>query len=93
MDRQLAFRKTRFLCLHGFRSSGKILQTELQQGPDFVLEKMDLVFVDAPFPAEVKSGLDGKFDPPNYEWFQSNEVYNFSSLCWFKWKRPSGSQV
>ncbi|XP_057492673.1 uncharacterized protein LOC130778196 isoform X3 [Actinidia eriantha] len=78
MDRQLVLRKPRFLCLHGFRSSGKILQTEIQQWPDFVLEKMDLVFVDAPFPAEGKSGLDGKFDPPYYEWFQSKSNEDYS---------------
>ena len=34
----------------------------------------DLVFLDAPFPCQGKSDVDGIFDPPYYEWFQFNEV-------------------
>ena len=75
MNRQIV-RKPRFLCLHGFRDRGKILQTELRRWPESVLEKMDLVFVNAPFPAEGKCSLAEKYDPPYYEWFQSSEVYS-----------------
>ncbi|XP_057492672.1 uncharacterized protein LOC130778196 isoform X2 [Actinidia eriantha] len=75
MNHQIV-RKPRFLCLHGFRDSGKILQTEIGRWPESVLEKMDLVFVNAPFPAEGKSSLAEKYDPPYYEWFQSSEDYS-----------------
>ncbi|XP_042504685.1 esterase AGAP003155-like isoform X2 [Macadamia integrifolia] len=63
-------RKPRILCLHGFRTSGEIMKKQVHKWPKSVLEKMDLVFLDAPFPAEGKSDLEGVFDPPYYEWFQ-----------------------
>ncbi|KAL8145451.1 uncharacterized protein LOC141706988 isoform X2 [Apium graveolens] len=66
-------RKPRFLCLHGFRTSGLILKTQLDNWPELVLDKLDLVIPDAPFPCTGKSGVDGIFDPPYYEWFQSNQ--------------------
>ncbi|KAL7230623.1 hypothetical protein ACSBR2_008987 [Camellia fascicularis] len=73
-------RKPRFLCFHGYRTSGKILERELQQWPEFVREKMDLVFTDAPFPAQgppiPPAAAEGNFDPPYYEWFQSNEDFS-----------------
>ncbi|KAL8145453.1 uncharacterized protein LOC141706988 isoform X1 [Apium graveolens] len=68
-------RKPRFLCLHGFRTSGHILKTQLNKWPEFVLDKLDLVFPDAPFPCTGKSGVDGIFDPPYYEWYQSNQDF------------------
>lgn len=46
-----------------------------------MLRKLDLVFIDAPFPASGRSGVESLFDPPYYEWFQScqgfTEYYNF----------------
>ncbi|CAN1331969.1 Esterase CG5412 [Linum perenne] len=49
-------RKPRFLCLHGFRTSAEILKKQLNtKWPESVLEKLDLVYVDAPHPAEGKS--------------------------------------
>ncbi|XP_074366015.1 uncharacterized protein LOC141706986 isoform X2 [Apium graveolens] len=66
-------RKPRFLCLHGFRTSGLIFKTQLDNWPEFVLDKLDLVIPDAPFPCNGKSGVDGIFDPPYYEWFQANQ--------------------
>ncbi|PIA51958.1 hypothetical protein AQUCO_01000079v1 [Aquilegia coerulea] len=68
-------RKPRFLCLHGFRTSAKIMKTQIGKWPESVLDKLDLVFVDAPFPALGKSDVEGIFDPPYYEWFQSNKEW------------------
>ncbi|XP_042977862.1 esterase AGAP003155-like isoform X2 [Carya illinoinensis] len=68
-------KKPRILCLHGFRNSGEILKKFVGRLPETVLEKLDLVFLDAPFPAGGKSALEGIFDPPYYEWFHSNEDY------------------
>ncbi|XP_058184953.1 uncharacterized protein LOC131302387 isoform X3 [Rhododendron vialii] len=70
---QQPVRKPRVLCLHAFRTSGKIFEKMTEVWPEFVREKMDLVFIDAPFPAEGGSGVQGKFDPPYYEWFQFNQ--------------------
>lgn len=67
-------KKPRILCLHGFRTSASILQKLILRWPEDVLEKLDLVFLDAPFPARGKSDVEGIFDPPYYEWFQGNEV-------------------
>ncbi|XP_017246050.1 uncharacterized protein LOC108217683 [Daucus carota subsp. sativus] len=66
-------RKPRLLCLHGFRTSGRILETQLQKWPQFVLDKLDLFFPDAPYPAVGKSHVDGLFDPPYYEWLSSKK--------------------
>ncbi|KAJ0940069.1 putative dihydrofolate reductase [Helianthus annuus] len=63
-------RKPRILCLHGFRTSGEILKTQLKKWPESVLQKLDLFFPDAPFPCNGKSEVEGIFDPPYYEWFQ-----------------------
>ena len=78
-------RKPRILCLHGFRNSGEILKKLAGRLPQTVLEKLDLVFLDAPFPAEGKSGVEGIYDPPYYEWFQANEVLHLSPIyyCFF----------
>ena len=79
-------RKPRFLCLHGFRTSGEILKTQLHKWPQSVLDNLDLVFVDAPFPCLGKSDVEGIFDPPYYEWFQFNKVlfsFNFSFFFTF----------
>lgn len=67
-------RKPRFLCLHGFRTSGEIHKKQVGKWPQSVLEKLDLVYLDAPFPAQGKSDVEGIFDPPYYEWFQFNKV-------------------
>lgn len=67
-------RKPRFLCLHGFRTSGEILTTQINKWPESVLRRIDLVYPDGPFPAEGKSDVEGIFDPPYYEWFQFNKV-------------------
>ncbi|XP_076941440.1 uncharacterized protein LOC143610992 [Bidens hawaiensis] len=68
-------RKPRILCLHGFRTSGLILKTQLHKWPESVLQKLDFVFPDAPFPCNGKSEVEGIFDPPYYEWFQFNKEF------------------
>nr|VDD05519.1 unnamed protein product [Brassica rapa] len=68
-------RKPRFLCLHGFRTSAEIMKIQLHKWPKAVIDRLDLVFLDAPFPCQGKSDVDGIFDPPYYEWFQFNEEF------------------
>lgn len=68
-------RRPRLLCLHGFRTSGEILKKQVCKWPDQVTARLDLVFVDAPFPAEGKSDVEGIFDPPYYEWFQFDKGF------------------
>lgn len=67
-------KKPRILCLHGFRTSGEILKKQIGRWPETILQKLDLDFLDAPFPALGKSGVEDFFDPPYYEWYQRNEV-------------------
>ncbi|KAL3728681.1 hypothetical protein ACJRO7_033287 [Eucalyptus globulus] len=62
--------KPRILCLHGFRTSAAILETQIRKWPESILEKLDLVFLDAPYPSTGKSSVEGIFDPPYYEWLQ-----------------------
>ncbi|KAL0431868.1 UNVERIFIED_CONTAM: hypothetical protein Sradi_0812800 [Sesamum radiatum] len=70
-------RKPRILCLHSFRTSGGILQKQISRWPANVTGELDLVFADAPFLAEGKSDVEGIYDPPYFEWFQSDKVqYN-----------------
>ncbi|XP_057491896.1 uncharacterized protein LOC130777506 [Actinidia eriantha] len=80
-------RKPRFLCLHGFRTSADILEKQLRRWPEVVLGRLDLVFLDAPYPARGKSDVEGFYDPPYYEWFQFSqdyaEFYNFEECLAF----------
>ncbi|KAG6474426.1 esterase CBG03338-like [Zingiber officinale] len=69
-------RKPRFLCLHGFRTSGEIMRAQLAaKWPDQILSRLDLFFPDAPFPAAGKSEVDGIFPPPYYEWYQYDKDF------------------
>ncbi|PON84782.1 Serine hydrolase FSH [Trema orientale] len=69
-------KKPRILCLHGFRTSGEILRNLIQKRwPETLLRKLDLVFLDAPYPARGESDVEGLFDPPYYEWFQANQRF------------------
>ncbi|XP_015166733.1 UPF0483 protein AGAP003155-like isoform X2 [Solanum tuberosum] len=67
-------RKPRILCLHGYRESAEILKKLILRWPESVTGKLDLVFLDAPFPAKGKSRLEGFFDPPYFEWFRFNKA-------------------
>ncbi|XP_010025399.2 esterase AGAP003155 isoform X1 [Eucalyptus grandis] len=75
MTESRALEKPRILCLHGFRMSAKILETQMHKWPESLLEKLDLVYLDAPYPSMGKSGAEGVFDPPYFEWFQGNQDY------------------
>ncbi|XP_022740679.1 esterase C25G4.2-like [Durio zibethinus] len=68
-------RKPRILCLHGFRTSAEILKKLVLRWPATLLDKLDLVFLDGPYPAQGKSDVEGIFDPPYYEWFQANQDF------------------
>lgn len=76
-------RKPRILCLHGFRTSGEIFKTQLKKWPESVLEKIEFIFPDGPFPSNGKSEVEGIFDPPYYEWFQFNKVRLKCLFCVF----------
>ncbi|MFS7996461.1 putative serine hydrolase FSH, alpha/Beta hydrolase [Helianthus anomalus] len=64
MDSKGTLKKPLFLCLHGHGSNATLLKDHFKNWPDFVLEKMDFVFINAPFPVD-----DGLF-----EWFTTDEV-------------------
>ncbi|PKA50020.1 Rhodanese-like domain-containing protein 6 [Apostasia shenzhenica] len=69
-------RRPRFLCLHGFRTSGAIMRAQVMgKWPDRVTSRLHLFFADALFPAEGKSDVEGIFDPPYYEWFQFDKKF------------------
>jgi len=71
-----ARQRPRFLCLHGFRTSGEIMRTQVVgKWPDHVTARLELFFADAPFPAEGKSDVEGIFPPPYYEWFQFDRKF------------------
>ncbi|GAV67911.1 FSH1 domain-containing protein [Cephalotus follicularis] len=74
MENQIQ-KKPRILCLHGFRTSAEILKKLVLRWPETVLDKLDLNFLDAPYPARGKSDVEGIFDPPYHEWFQANEDF------------------
>ncbi|KAF3320715.1 hypothetical protein FCM35_KLT14849 [Carex littledalei] len=69
-------RKPRFLCLHGFRTSGEIMKKQVVgKWPSHITSRLDLFFADAPFPAEGKSDVEGIFAPPYFEWFQFSKEF------------------
>lgn len=71
-------KKPRFLCLHGFRTSGAIMKEQIiSKWPESVTSRLDMFFADAPFPCAGKSDVDGIFPPPYYEWFQFCKVGRF----------------
>ncbi|KAG5607270.1 hypothetical protein H5410_028762 [Solanum commersonii] len=75
-------KKPRVLCLHGHAASANILKKELVLGwPQYLLDKLDLVFLDAPFLLQDKVDAHDIFYPPYYEWYQATkdykEIYNF----------------
>ncbi|XP_049380630.1 esterase FUS5-like isoform X4 [Solanum stenotomum] len=76
-------KKPRILCLHGYGSSAEIFKKVIYQWPESVTGKLDLVFLDGPFPAQAgKSPREGFFDPPYFVWFPSNK--DFKEDCSFE---------
>jgi hypothetical protein len=51
------------------------MKIQLHKWPKSVIDRLDLVFLDAPFPCQGKSDVEGIFDPPYYEWFQFNKEF------------------
>ncbi|MFS7954473.1 putative serine hydrolase FSH, alpha/Beta hydrolase [Helianthus anomalus] len=65
-------KKPRILCLHGGVSNATLFKEELSIWPDYVLEKMDLVFINGPFPAY----RDGIIVDEHFEWYaKDDETY------------------
>ncbi|MCO5570645.1 hypothetical protein L7F22_024372 [Adiantum nelumboides] len=62
--------KLKVLCLHGLRTSGIIMETQLRKLDQTVLDLLDMTCLDAPHPANGKSDVEGIFQPPYLEWFQ-----------------------
>ncbi|KAJ7524573.1 hypothetical protein O6H91_17G012100 [Diphasiastrum complanatum] len=67
-------RRLRLLCLHGVRTSAKILRRQLCKWDDSIHELLDLTYLQAPFPAAGKSEVEGVF-PPYFEWFSFNKEF------------------
>ncbi|MED6113454.1 hypothetical protein PIB30_070901 [Stylosanthes scabra] len=76
MEKSQTQKRPRVLCLHGFRTSAEILKKLVSRWPESVTQKLDLVFLDAKFPAQGKSDVEGIFDPPYFEWFQNNQDFS-----------------
>ncbi|KAL3702107.1 hypothetical protein R1sor_020129 [Riccia sorocarpa] len=78
-------RKLRVLCLHGFRTSARIMEKQVEGAQwipllddlvEFVRSNnLPIVYMDAPFPATGKSDLEKKFEAPFFEWYRANQDY------------------
>ncbi|KAG2447006.1 hypothetical protein HYH02_008160 [Chlamydomonas schloesseri] len=71
-------RRLRILCLHSFRTSGKIFEEQLQRAQltEALGDLVELTHVDAPHPASGAIPRDVKpyFDGPYFEWFTAEAV-------------------
>lgn len=67
MKFQPTSKKQKILCLHGSKSSSALLKKETEVWPPFVLENMDLVFIDGPFPLPKESEHDDNL----FTWYYS----------------------
>ncbi|KAG5070747.1 hypothetical protein JHK86_005958 [Glycine max] len=63
-------KKLKILCLHGFRTSGSFLKKQISKWDPSIFTQFDMVFPDGKYPAGGKSGIEGIFPPPYFEWFQ-----------------------
>nr|XP_043631899.1 esterase C25G4.2-like isoform X2 [Erigeron canadensis] len=62
-------KKPRFLCLHGCGSNAEKLKQELEVWPESVTGKMDLVFINAPFPIDDETTVGEHF-----RWYSDEKV-------------------
>ncbi|PWA35562.1 serine hydrolase FSH [Artemisia annua] len=62
-------KKPRFLCLHGHGSSAAIFRTYFDKWPESVTSKIDLVFINGPFPIGYPTP-----DDEHFEWFTLDKV-------------------
>lgn len=69
-------RKLRLLCLHGFRTSGKIMRQQMEKAKwiEAIGDLVEFVFVDAVWFATGPSNVEKIFEPPYFEWYQANKV-------------------
>ncbi|XP_017238121.1 uncharacterized protein LOC108211120 isoform X2 [Daucus carota subsp. sativus] len=65
-------KKSKILCLHGGVDSSARLEEQLQKWPSDVLERMDLVFIDAPFRVDNE-------DFPAFTWFDGQDETTLNS--------------
>ncbi|CAI9111113.1 OLC1v1011252C1 [Oldenlandia corymbosa var. corymbosa] len=76
MGSQFSQKKPRILCLHGHGASAKFLENlEMKRWPEFVLEEMDLVYIDAPFVIDPSRHIE--YDPPYYTWYKIEDDQSF----------------
>ncbi|KAI5082056.1 hypothetical protein GOP47_0001799 [Adiantum capillus-veneris] len=68
-------KRLKVLCLHGFRTSGLILQRQFSKLGPSVLELLDMIYLDGPRPCGGPSMVEGYFPPPYYEWYLPNRDY------------------
>ncbi|KAM0953962.1 putative serine hydrolase FSH, alpha/Beta hydrolase [Dioscorea sansibarensis] len=69
------------LCLHGFRTSGRFLQKQIRKWDPSIFQDFSMVFPDGKYPAAGKSGIEGIFPPPYFEWLQfAKEFTEYANL-------------
>uniref|UniRef100_A0A804MU80 Serine hydrolase domain-containing protein n=1 Tax=Zea mays TaxID=4577 RepID=A0A804MU80_MAIZE len=74
-------KRTKVLCLHGFRTSGAFLKKQISKWHPSILQQFEMVFPDGVFPAGGKSEIEGIFPPPYFEWYQFNmEFTDYTNL-------------
>ncbi|KAG0579943.1 hypothetical protein KC19_4G136600 [Ceratodon purpureus] len=77
MEPSTSARKLRLLCLHGFRTSGKIMRQQMEKAKwiEAIGDLVELVFIDAVWFATGPSNLEKMFEPPYFEWYQANKDF------------------
>ncbi|KAG6549098.1 hypothetical protein Mapa_009324 [Marchantia paleacea] len=75
-EANLPSRKLRVMCLHGFRTSAKIMQQQVELAQWALDDIVEFVYMNAPFPATGKSDVEKKFEAPFFEWYQANQDYS-----------------
>ncbi|KAL2649722.1 hypothetical protein R1flu_017850 [Riccia fluitans] len=76
-------RKLRVMCLHGFRTSARIMENQVEQAQWIPLldDIVDFVMCRSAglhgrtFPATGKSDVEKKFEAPFFEWYRANHDY------------------
>ncbi|EYU20847.1 hypothetical protein MIMGU_mgv1a012528mg [Erythranthe guttata] len=73
--KEVAIKKKKILCLHGFRTSGSFLCKQISKWDPSIFAHFDMDFPDGIFPAGGKSDIEGIFPPPYFEWFQFDKEF------------------
>ncbi|CAM6099248.1 unnamed protein product [Calypogeia fissa] len=79
-DSNSTARKLRILCLHGFRTNGRIMEQQIATAKWAPLmdDIAELVFPDAPLPAVMRFPLEEKYGGPFFEWYRHSK--NFAKV-------------